>query len=400
MLCNGSSEGLIAQSVIILDLCNYCIYFASAILERNIKALSLIVPPVLVSYTDGHYGEVDMVSFREILGQAVEALCHQSSGADLHEDVAITHGFHHENEEERTVMILEDEKQRILWPFLWLQLSKFVKYHLRRLSDKLTLNSAPDVSVGDFTSSSEVDDGLLKHVITIFVEALRNSVTRVSSHATSQLAIFFWKKVKDETPVTKQMWLEEFIQSNSNGHYEHLHRILSSSEISNQETLSLCSELLAKICADPKVISEMLSQLPIKLSQLSQWKPVRRWNQLNIGVVGEHERLESYKQEGIFYSSSQGSPSAGPEQSDNLLDSGKKGAPSPKKIVPFHNPREIYRRNGELLEASLLTSVEICCVIIVEFYTHCIDISFILKQALCINSIQQKQAAVASNKKV
>lgn len=375
VLYNGSSKGLIAQSIIILDLCNYCIYFASAMLQQNIKALSIIVPPVLVSYTDGNYEEIDMVSLREILGQAVEALHHQSSGAvhaDVREDVAVTHGFHHENEEDRTVMIPEDEKWIILWTFLWLQLSRFIKYHLRRLSDKLNLNLASDVSALDFTSSSELDDGLLKHVrhvITIFIEALRNSSTQLSSHAARQLAIFFWKKAKDETPVPKQTWLEEFIQSNSNRLCEHLHRILSSSEISNQETSSLCSELLAKICADPKIISEMLSQLPIKLSQLSQWNPVRRWNQLNIGVLGEHGRLESYKQEGIFYSSSQGSHSAGSEQSHNLLDSGEKGAPSSKKILPFHNPREIYRRNGELLEA------------------------------LCINSIQQKQAAVASNKK-
>lgn len=92
-----------------------------------------------------------------------------------------------------------------------------------------------------------------------------------------------------------------------------------------------------------------------------------------MNVLGEHEKLESYKQEGLFDVSPRGnrskSPSAGYEQSHSFLDFDRKGAALANKVVPFNNPINIYKQSGELLEA------------------------------FCINSIEQQQAALASNKK-
>uniref|UniRef100_A0A803KZQ1 RAVE complex protein Rav1 C-terminal domain-containing protein n=1 Tax=Chenopodium quinoa TaxID=63459 RepID=A0A803KZQ1_CHEQI len=371
--CSGSSGNFAGQCIIALDLCKYCIYFTSAMLQRNLKALDAMLRPVLVSCTDGIYEEIDIVSLRTILGQVVEALSLEPSG--LNGSLG-TQGLQQENGGNTLFIIPEDEIWIILKSCLWQHLSKFIECQLNFLFSKLSYDDAPKTSVLDSSLSLHPDSNCslkqVRQVLMIFIETMGNTFTHIPPHTARQLAIFLQQKVQSGTSLPILTWLEESNQSTSNVLREHQDGSSGFSETSDKDNLCSSSKLLT-ICNCPKTVSEMLAQLPVKLSELIHWKPGKGWNHLHMGVLGEHEKLESYKQEGIFDSSPRGnrskSPSAGSEQSNDVLDSDRKGEAVTKKVVPFNSPKEIYRRNGELLEA------------------------------FCISSIEQQQAALARNKK-
>ncbi|KNA22362.1 hypothetical protein SOVF_034760 [Spinacia oleracea] len=372
-LCSGSSRDFVGKCIIAFDLCKYCIYFASAMLQHNLKALDILLQPVSVPCPDGKYEDIDIVSLRTILGQVVEALSLKSPDLNALLD---PQGLQQKKEGDTASMIPEDEKWIILRLCLWQHLFKFIKFQLNQLFSELSCDNAANTSVSDPSLSLTPDsNGSLKHVrqaLIVFIETIGNTFTHIPPHTARQLAIFLQQKAEGGTSQPILMWLEELTQSTPSVLLEDQNGGSGSSETSDKENSSSCSKLLT-ICNCPETVSEMLAQLPIKLSELIHTNAGKGWNHLHMGVLGEHEKLESYKQEGIFESSPRSnrskSPSTGSEQSHNLLDSDRKGAALTKKLVPFSNPKEIYRQNGELLEA------------------------------FCINSIEQQQAALASNKK-
>ncbi|XP_010695486.2 uncharacterized protein LOC104908039 isoform X2 [Beta vulgaris subsp. vulgaris] len=369
-LCNGRSSDLIQEYITALDLCTYCIYVASAMLHHNLEALNLMLRPVLVSCADGNYGETDIVSLRTILRQYEALSLKSESPNDMQE-------LHQKNVRDMESMTSDYEKWIILRLCLWKHLSKFIEYQLNQLSSKLSHDVAAKMCALDSTLSPDLDgDCSMKHisqVLMVFIEIMGNTFTHIPLHTARQLANFLWQKVEGGTSMPILTWLESVNQSTPSVLHEHQEGSSGSLEALNKENSFSSSELLAKICNCPKTVSEMLAQLPIKLSELIHWKTGKGWNGLHMGLLGEHEKLESYKQEGIFDSSPRGngsdSPSAGSERSHSLRDFDEKGTVFTKKVVPFDSPKEIYRRNGELLEA------------------------------VCINSVEQQQAALASNKK-
>ncbi|GLT84799.1 hypothetical protein SLE2022_030120 [Rubroshorea leprosula] len=90
--------------------------------------------------------------------------------------------------------------------------------------------------------------------------------------------------------------------------------------------------------------------------------------------MGEHETDDCHKNEGRLNNSSASSELGSPSRSvfqngHTSISPWQKDSNIEKEISLFHNPKEVYRRNGELFEA------------------------------LCVNSIDQRQTALASNRK-
>ncbi|KAK9749540.1 hypothetical protein RND81_02G133100 [Saponaria officinalis] len=364
MFYNGDNEDLIRQFLTTLDLCKCCMYFTSALLQRNQKALAAMLQPIAVLCTDETHREVDMTSMKSILSKVLNALSLKASDASIFANTLVTQVAPHENGGDIDIIIPEDERCMILGASLWKHLSKFIKCQLNQLLDCLNCNPLTDTSQASNVLTETDDSGLLecvRQVMMILIDAVGNTVRHISFHTAMQLAVFFWHKTGVGNSIPTLLRLKEFNQSKLGVFGDH------SVESSGS------SELLTKIIDDHKTISEVLAQLPIKLSDFVNWNPVRGWNHFHMGPLGEHEKLECHNQEGIFVSSPRGGKDKGPlavsEHGHNLLDSDIKGPAHTKGLTPFYNPKEIHKINGELLEA------------------------------LCINSIEQHQAAVASNKK-
>ncbi|CAO2835453.1 unnamed protein product [Amaranthus hypochondriacus] len=344
-----------------------------AMLQCNHKALDAMLQ--LMSSTDENNGETDIVSLRIILGHAVKVLCLETQNLN---GFLGSRGLHQENGGDTmyiTNITTEDEKWIILRFCLWHHLSKFVEIKLNQLSGKLPCDPVANTAAVDSSLSSDIDGVSsfqnIIQVLTIFIETIGNTFTNLLPHLARQLAVFLRQKVEDGTSKSILVWLEEFHQSTPGMLHEHLDRSTSTLEV--LEIGNSCPELLAQISSCPRTVDEMLAQISIKMPELIHGKVCKRWNHLRFSMSKGLEKLESYKQEGIFdgsprYNKSK-SPSSGSEQNHNLMGSDKKEPAVTKKVVPFNNPKEIYRRTGELLEA------------------------------LCINSVEPQHAALASNKK-
>ncbi|KAH9622667.1 hypothetical protein KSS87_015596 [Heliosperma pusillum] len=372
MLCKDGSEDLTRQLIMTIDLCQYSLCFTSAILQRNDKALDALLQPIMASCSNGINREVEMANLKAKLGEVMEALNPKSSNVSTANKL-VNQGVLHGDGGDKMITIPEDERFLILGASLWKHLSKFIKRQL----GNLTSNSVTDMTQASSVYTESQDNGFLeldRRVMMIFIDVMENTLTHISFHAAMQLAVFFWHKTGSGNSVGTLMWLEEFSQSKLSVFAEQSGENSGYSKVTDENALLSSTEMLAKFCNDPKIISELLAQLPMKLSESIHLNPTRGWNHFHMGALQDHEKLESYKQEGIFDSSPRGggsgdkSPSVS-EQSHYLLDSDVKGAALTNEVAPFRSPREIHRRNGELLEA------------------------------LCINSIEQRRAAVASNKK-
>ncbi|XP_074279658.1 uncharacterized protein LOC141604964 isoform X2 [Silene latifolia] len=373
MLCKGESEDLIRQLIMALDFCQYCLYFTSAILQRNDKALDALLQPMLASCSNGINREVDMPNLKAILGEVMEALNPKSSSVSTANKL-VNQGVLHGDGGDKMIKIPEDERFMILGASLWKHLSKFIKCQL----GNLTSNPMTDMTQASSVCTEPEDNDfleLVRRVMMIFTDVMENTITHISFHTAMQLAVFFWHKTRGGNSIGTLMWLEEFSQSKLGVFAEQSGENSGYSNATDENTVLSSTEMLAKFFNDPKTISELLAQLPIKLSELIHLNPARGWNHFHTGALQNHEKLESYKQEGIFDNSPRGGGGGGDkgpsvsEQSRYPLDSDVKGAALTDEVAPFRTPREIHRRNGELLEA------------------------------LCINSIEQQRAAVASNKK-
>ncbi|PSS03929.1 DmX-like protein [Actinidia chinensis var. chinensis] len=383
-LFSGScDEDFVRVSSIILDLSEYCIYFASAWLQRNYKALILIVKPLLLTCSGGHapYGII-MKDLKKLLHQTEELLAHNTL-IDNTRIARFTKATQHDQGEAMIPSIPEDSRWQIIRAALWGHVSAFLKHQLNSLSEKHEDN----YSFGSFyrlSSSmsnpgiSEPDDNCLHKqlelVSMVLAKLLKTTYVQSYSSCTKQFASFLLEKMENGSNEPTFTWLEGLSESHPRTLNKHLSQDVDSQDMMNIENDLSASEILWDIFVDPKVICEGLEQGNLKWKQYIKPKPSKEWSDIFMGPTGECKADESCKQEGrlgsSFTGSKTGSPLRGPSPDSHSSQScGRPNAMLTENSMPFQNPKEVYKRTGELLEA------------------------------LCINSIDQKQVALASNKK-
>ncbi|GAB4861575.1 hypothetical protein Ancab_036768 [Ancistrocladus abbreviatus] len=381
-LYGNSTKELITLSFVIIDLCTYCVYLASADLQRNLKALSLMVPPLLGLSTDGH-PQTPMSNLGETLSKISELMGYKSLVNARYRDLRSAEWICHEQGRSPLSTTPEDDKWKVVEVCLWQHVSRFMMNELNQLSDKLGKfrYSSTSSNPGEESSPSAatvcplpVVKRALEYVPLACInlaESIVKTVGHVSSFHAKQLAVFLMQKVEDGMPVPTLIWLEEFSQSQPRGCHEHLNGSQDGLGVVNTETLSLHSELFSNLC-DPALIKQVLAQTGIGPSELVQWKPFKGWSGLYMGITGEHEKVETYVRESVDGRSSDGdilSPATAQSYDGHNVVEDRKEPALCSSVVPFLSPKEIYKRNGELIEA------------------------------LCINSLDQRQAALASNRK-
>ncbi|KAI3933666.1 hypothetical protein MKW92_047590, partial [Papaver armeniacum] len=358
-----------------IDLLEYYVLFASAWLQRNLKYLILIVHPVLVAYSDGHTpSEIDVASLRKNLHRRIEMMSRDSEkGVEDHEGQMLEH----EKAGQTMFPVPEDERWKIIGACLWRLLTKFTNDQLSSIFNGVEDANAPiGVSLSTSSHASAESDGSntleqIKIVPLFLARLLKRTVARVSSSHIKQLASLLRQKVQKGMPVPTVLWLEQPNQSTPGPLINHLDQGIDMQLLNKEDGASLL-EILWQLSANPKEIREGLEQEKIWWLQSISQKSCKGWSDVGSGREIENGETSNYDQE-VDSTTANGTHGSvdGRNSQENLTlhDSRRKDSAPIKEVTKFLKPMEIYKKNGQLLEA------------------------------MCINSIDRQKIAVASNRK-
>ncbi|XP_059651214.1 uncharacterized protein LOC132298889 [Cornus florida] len=383
LLSVSCAEDFVKIPFLILDLFEFYVYFASAWTQRNFRGLILIVKPLIITYTKGHASyEINMEDLKKVLHQIAELLFHNILVDDIGGYVQVTKPTQHEQDEDIMYSVTEAERWQILEASLWGNVSGFLKHHLNSLSEKLndSYSFGPNCrlsSLHNFATPKPEGNNTQKHmelVSVVLAKSLMTTCVHISSYHAKQLASFLQQKAENGLSTPTLLSLEEFSRSQPRALHKHvsegsdnLHQMNSENELSALKTLWY-------ICADSKILCGGFTEENSKWLRYIKQKPSKGWSEIYTCIMGECEAEETCNQDGkhgnIFASNGAGSSVGHLSPDDHsLLSSVRKDTLHLKEVIPFQKPKEICKRNGELLEA------------------------------LCINSIDQQEVAVASNRK-
>ncbi|XAR62950.1 hypothetical protein NMG60_11022705 [Bertholletia excelsa] len=384
LMSSSGVEELVRMPFEILDLCEYCVCFASAWLQRNYRGLILIVKPLLrTSLNEEAPCAITTADLKELLYQIEELLAPDALIDNEGSAVEFRKTTQHDKDAVVISSIPEDVRWQTIKASLWGHVCTFVKHHL---------NSSPEnvegsdlfgpfyrlsFSISDSDISEASSDNMQKQmrlVPVILTKLLKATCAHISSSCLKQFASFLLQKMEDGSNEPTHMWIEDFVKSYS----RMLHRHLSQG-VENQASMAVESdisayEILCELFADPKGLHEVFAQENFNWEGYIKTKPYNEWNDIFKGVTGECKAEESINQEdglgSSFSGNGTGSPVRGSSAENHcFLSLGQPNTLFTDKIISFHNPKEVYKRNGELLEA------------------------------LCINSVVQNQAALATNRR-
>ncbi|XP_031374967.1 uncharacterized protein LOC116189446 isoform X2 [Punica granatum] len=357
------------------DLLEFCARFASIWYQRNSEALILMLQPILVSFSDGHIPyEVEMVDLKNASSQTSDRVAHESDANvdGRNPSSSIITSVKHENGGNRGSLIPEDEKWQILGVSLWKHMLRFTTHKLKMIRDKIDEQHISSSSLGgpSLCSGSAACSGIdgknvieeIKLLSSRMAQLLVTTLAHVSSYQVKQLVVLLDQKIDDGWPAMTLAWLEPgysphgFLK-------EHPPEGDITSSLSNINDEISSFHKLWDSWADQKMVSESFTEEKINLLEYVNKRPSRGWKEIDKSImVEEIEGLDNNDGRSISGSGSNevGTPSRG---------SWQKGLATSKEITPFQCPKEICKKNGELLEA------------------------------LCINSIDRQQIAVSSHRK-
>ncbi|XWS46253.1 hypothetical protein CRYUN_Cryun14cG0048700 [Craigia yunnanensis] len=366
----------------LLDLYEYYAHFASAWLQKNSEGLVRMMQPLLITYTNGHTPyEVDMLTLKKTFHQVPDTVTHNTLTDDLIGGLEVDRCVEDKQVGELLHSIPEDERWHIIGAFLWQHMSRFMKHKLNSLA--IFHDGYPsDFSHGKLSSCApgsldfESDRESIREKIAsppwILAKLLKVALEHISSYHVKQHGLFLQQKIDNGFHLPTLVWLEESRLS-SRAVHQHPGQGIVGEDITNNTNQLYAFDILWNMCADPTVILECFVQEKINWSSYFHFKPFKGWGEVYKDIAGEHESDESHNPEGKISNCSSGGEAGSPSRSvfrnrHTFLSSWQKDT-NMEKVTPFQNPKEIYKRNGELLEA------------------------------LCVNSINQRQAALASNRK-
>ncbi|XP_023540638.1 uncharacterized protein LOC111800941 isoform X1 [Cucurbita pepo subsp. pepo] len=372
-ITHGSlKDDLVSKLLTILDLVEYNLYFTSAWLLRDSKCLLKMLQPLLANARSPH--DIDVEHLKQLLPQIGELIA-QNLLTNVDYNHQILEGMPNEQSDDIVHSIPGDERWHIIGAVLWHHMSKFMKHKLITLTNTSKEGSLSSIILGNLDTwaqslSTIKSDwkAISKDVIELVSMSLTALLTivlaQVSSYQLKQLVSSLQYKLDQKLYVATAVWFEQICQSLSSHDKGHTDETYNMDMCIKGEF-----ETLWNITSNPNLISDCFAHEKVHMLHCFDRKLSGRWSDVYNGIT-RAERNCTHEAAHISRSVSDATGSPG-----KLLRNGKTLVRSDKELatlddaMPFQKPKEIYRRNGELLEA------------------------------LCINSVDQRQAAVASNKK-
>ncbi|XP_056160339.1 uncharacterized protein LOC115686969 isoform X2 [Syzygium oleosum] len=380
---NSNDADFITKPFAILDLFEYFAHFAYIWFQRNLKALSLILQPLTVSLFNGHTTHnVDMEDLSKVLHQMENFLSDTATVDTVKCDPQSTGSVKGEHGGDIVHMITEDERWQILGCSLWEHMSRFMNHKLNFMLETVQDRHLFGTSLSELCSKVcssaylEADDKNMREQIELLsvflVQSLKTISAHVSSYHTKQLAALVQQKVDNGWPAMTLVWLQKSDLTEPRSLQTHLSDTNTSLDPVNSDTELSMYEKLWTLWADRHIISDSFALEKINWLEYVNTKSSKGWTRVHEGMTLEENesRNNGSKCSTDSTSSVSGSLSKGLFSNGNsLLSSWHKEPNLMKEITHFQNPKDILKRNGELIEA------------------------------LCINSINERQVAVSSNRK-
>ncbi|KZV57684.1 hypothetical protein F511_03144 [Dorcoceras hygrometricum] len=327
----------------ILALVKYHIFFSSAWLQRNLNALLVLVRPILNRLMIRNASnELTVEDLNALLSEIVETLSHDSTYIDIDG-----------RKQEQFVGIVpsapEDKSWGLMSGSLWVHMVKFLEHQLNAFPVILDgiCSPTPSLSLPD-CKNLPLEMGLSSSTL---VEFLKITSAGVSFYCSRQFVIYLLQEVNlPNKPILS--YLENvFSQPELGDKYNH-------SSLENTELLDSGSELSALkklwlICADRRIIHGAFEQEYCNWLPYVKQKSFGGWGETYLNISRECELEElSYKKDQLGSPThAVGSPLACLSPDDHPFKGfGENDMFDMKKALPFHNPKEMYKRNGELLE--------------------------------------------------
>ncbi|XP_042479936.1 uncharacterized protein LOC122060893 isoform X2 [Macadamia integrifolia] len=384
--CSGFlSDDFTIKIFTVIDLFEYYSCFSSAWSLRNLKVLILMVQSILIMDTNEYTpSKVDITSLKKVIYQSAELTTHSLLSDDVR---GLPHATEmqgqHEHGENLWSSIPEEERWPFLGACLWQFLSKFATALLQPVFDVLEDGQLYNISRSTlsslvFSPRTSLSDGnvavkQINMVTVVLAELLKSSLSCISSSHAKHLASFLRQKVEDGLPIPTLIWLEK---SRSQPRPLGCHLDWKTYDLYkiNDTNQGISFEILWEISTDPKEIWKGFAQENVSWLQFFSQKSSRSWSNIHKETIGDCENadISSYDQGGRHSNSSNGAGSPAQYRSlggHSSLGPGSQASTITREAMCFEHPKEMYKKNGELIEA------------------------------ICINSIDQRQTALASNKK-
>ncbi|XP_042377288.1 uncharacterized protein LOC121970563 isoform X1 [Zingiber officinale] len=343
-----------------LDLLEFYVDFAFACIEGNFKGLFMMINHILIALANDESSiEVLSDELRKFLCQNSQLVTHCASVVEV-ESISNSN-FKQKHLETGDFPIADDEKWKLLWISLWLHMLNFAKHGLGKIS----------IKEGSHNGSS------INNIITVFISAITKSlvstVAYISSSLVKLVASFLRQKALKGLPIPSILWLDEIARSHPTSLHYHLNQRLDSLQLSDNKT-QVSLKMLWDISICPVDICEHFAKEKVTCfpyyhgNQFDTWKDVQRnifSDNENDHINDKQEKLDS----GSSYKETISEHGGNTMDNNGFVETGRKHSGPRTDISYFHNPREITRRSGELFEA------------------------------ICFNSINEHEIAIASNKK-
>ncbi|KAL6608107.1 hypothetical protein ACP70R_041170 [Stipagrostis hirtigluma subsp. patula] len=340
----------------IMDLLEYIIEFYFSWLCCDIKAVLIMISPVLATSVNGE-------SFQVLLDRLMQAIQHISHGISSTAAAGMPSGALHkrQSDEVESAAISIDEKWHVIGTSLWIQLSSVMKQYLREFLEKELHEHESGANDSEFkglttsTSAKFVVDSL--HFVSSSLVKLHASFFRENFSKNSHSSVLFWLESKSRLPL-----------SNSNNH-DDLSRIL---QLANSESSDVLFNMLWERSANPVDVCTAFVNEEVNSFSLDNINVTRSWNDVRGTVEREKnttQRSGGENKHAVSPKNNEKGQGFADKASGNVETSleAKRADLTVQKY--FQSPKELLRRSGELLEA------------------------------ICLNSVNEKQVAIATNRK-
>lgn len=329
-----------------LDLAKYYACFASFYIQMNIKDLAMVVGPLLIRCSQGDAPYEIVKDLKKLLFDTRKMLRNDLFCENL---VNFCRSDMFLQPDLLTSIPADDRWQVVGWS-LWGLVSSCLQHLLCSLPEELEQSSTL-LSLGKlpkaFTFSergTDSNDESLLCVLQSLSKLLKATCTHVSIHCGRQFTSYLVQKGDAKT--RNIIFSTENGQSVSTPLHKHLGLTFDSVKNLKEKELSP-SEILWLTCGDPSVIRGLLLSENSKFFEHIKKKSYGGWDDIYISILRECEVGESSNEEDRIDSPRNTSPRACLSPNDHpFLSSWGRDA----KKAPFTTSKEIYRRNGELLE--------------------------------------------------
>ncbi|TMW99714.1 hypothetical protein EJD97_002109 [Solanum chilense] len=366
------TENFVGTHFTVLDLSEYLLLFASAWVQRNFGDLILIVKPLLMTNISDQTDIKDIQKLlRESLRMMASDLPNHAAGSSVQNKNLMPQAQFGD-----VILSVPEERWHVMVASFWGRVFSLLKPKLNQLCPELEESGLflPPGRYPSISTSSILLDGnnVSTHngmVPGFLAKILMVTCAHISSYCVNQFASVLLESM--DTGATALFCSEDYQSKHKAPDTKLSHSNNDLDKVTGEDQLS-AFEALWDLCSELKKVNQDFVLQDQKCLQHTLHKSFKGWSEMYPSIVRECEVDETYDREERLGSpsSAAGSPLACLSPNNHPFQSfGGKDTHHTKKVLPFRSPIEIYKRNGELLEA------------------------------LCINSIDQHEAALASNRK-